>query len=85
MSATANPQESLRQLRTDLQRSPQLLDEWATHPADVFVRYGLANSPEDVDVTVASSSRPEEAEVRGKKHKCGCGCVMAVEFEYEQG
>ena len=71
-----NPVEKLNQ---DLLNAEKLLSTWIKDPAEVFVKYGLADSKEDVKITVKKPDEPPTL----KSTYCGCACAMTLEFEFQ--
>ena len=63
-----------KKLDEDLKAARKLLDEWIKNPADVFVKYGLADKPNEFKAT-----SPKGAAVLN----CSCGCVGGCEYQKE--
>ena len=70
-----------KKLQDDLKAAAELLTTWSKNPEEVFVKYGLANDPQQVDVTVDHTKPGRER--NAARGSCGCGCAFTVEFEYE--
>jgi hypothetical protein len=70
-------------LQEDLEAAQELLDTWASDPAEVFQKYGLASKKQDVKVKYANPRVKPTMQGKGTAPGCGRGCIVAVEFEYE--
>lgn len=74
--------KGLEELKRDIKVNEAVRKQWQVDPAQVFVKYGLADKVEDFQVKKAvigvKASRTTNEEI-----KCACGCAFSVELEAE--
>jgi hypothetical protein len=73
-----------KKLRNDLKAARKLLDDWEKDPAEVFLRYGLVDTKEEVRIRKGlqpCACAPMWEHETGGGHNEPCACLPMYENE----